>query len=266
MGLADPYSAIYDDLSLGFSVTPAANIEGQIGLPSAGEKQGIQITLRGLPGQTPLSVDALWKGAIVARASTSLAPIESVTFNWTDEQVDDQIVRDLGSLPKEPQLEAERRMRLLARMKADAKDPSSITEDTLETVFAHLGATSAADLVMRQRAAKAVGVGTVGFAEAPPAPDSPRVLPFAAAILLRNAGFSLTQLLAETSQIKQQLARQGFEVPAESWIRKRRPFTIIWVVPAATFDDNGWPGANPTQRVTRASSWLAEQGIALISK
>jgi len=92
------------------------------------------------------------------------------------------------------------------------------------------------------------------------------MLPFAGAILLRNAGFSVSQMLADSSQVIQQLTRESFLALAENWVLKRRSFTVIWIVPAATFDDKGWPGANPNERISRASAWLAEQGIALIAK
>jgi hypothetical protein len=47
---------------------------------------------------------------------------------------------------------------------------------------------------------------------------------------------------------------------------------VCWVLPAATFDDPGWPGASgtdaDTQRATRlaaARAWLATQGVAVVT-
>jgi len=72
MGLGGPFSAIFDDITFGHIVPVTTTLDGQIGLPSAPEKQGIQIGIRGLPGQQPITVDVLWRGpSLAARAPAS---------------------------------------------------------------------------------------------------------------------------------------------------------------------------------------------------
>jgi len=84
--------------------------------------------------------------------------------------------------------------------------------------------------------------------------------------LIRNVDFSVSQLLIDSKTAREQLVEFGLEMACESWVRKRTPFVVIWVVPAATFDDAGWPGANPAIRQQRAADWLADQGIGLVAR
>ncbi len=266
MGLGGPFTAIFDSLTFGYAISATATLDGQWGLPSAHEKTSTSLTIRGLQNQDSAYVDALWRGAIVARATTSLAPIESVALQWTDEQIDQQIITDLGALPAMPQLETERRTRLLARMKSAAHQPNAITDATIDSILTKLDVGTVSDLLAMERGAHDIGVLQVQFGQPGPVSQNPKVLPFAGAVMIRNTDFSVSQLLAQTKIVQAQLTKEGFKIPAEEWVRTLRPFTVIWVVPASTFDDTGWPGANPDQRISRATTWLAEQGIALIPK
>jgi hypothetical protein len=105
-----------------------------------------------------------------------------------------------------------------------------------------------------------------------PAP-APVALPVVVSFLAADAATSPRELLRATP-----LARQGeapytvAAVPAGAPAR-RFDRLVCWVVPGKAFDDPGWPGAtsgaSPAQqreaRLRAARSWLAGQGVAVIT-
>lgn len=100
---------------------------------------------------------------------------------------------------------------------------------------------------------------------------TPRPLPVSVAILVRDAGASLTGLVAESSAVRELLGTLGLERPANGGPRPRRPLVVCWIVPPALFDDPDWPGATGgmsavqarAARRARAGGWLAREGIGL---
>jgi hypothetical protein len=113
---------------------------------------------------------------------------------------------------------------------------------------------------------------TVAFSPPGNAPPEPVTFPLAAAILVRDAGFSIAQLLADTKLIQSQLEPLGLERPRDAKLRPRRAMPVVWVVPAAVFDDGDWPGGNPgmndaalrAARRAEAGRWLVREGIAVV--
>jgi hypothetical protein len=104
----------------------------------------------------------------------------------------------------------------------------------------------------------------------PAAPPTPRQLPFAAAVLIRDQGFSLADLLVETRLVRARAEELGLDVPAPDDVRRRHRVVAVWVVPIETFDDDGWPGGDTgtdaqkrAARFARAGQWLARSGIGL---
>lgn len=96
--------------------------------------------------------------------------------------------------------------------------------------------------------------------------------PIAAAILVRPAGTSLATLLADTRAVRDQLDRLGLARPAGPELKPRRAAIVVWMLPAITFDDEGWPGgedmsltseARRERRRVDAGRWLAREGIGL---
>jgi hypothetical protein len=63
--------------------------------------------------------------------------------------------------------------------------------------------------------------------------------------------------------VQQALAGIGAQGPAGP-VGRRQPILVGWVLPTAFLQDQGWPGANPTDRRRSASSWLGAEGIALV--
>jgi hypothetical protein len=109
----------------------------------------------------------------------------------------------------------------------------------------------------------------IGFAPAP-ATTVARSLPVTVAILARDVGAPLTALLAQSVLVRQALQDAGREPALDPDLRRRVSIVVAWVLPAAVFDDTGWPGGDtgtpPERNQARrqaAAAWLAGQGIAL---
>jgi hypothetical protein len=117
---------------------------------------------------------------------------------------------------------------------------------------------------------------SAGLRMSPPGqdpPPAPVVLPVVVAFLVADAATSPRELLRATP-----IARLGAAsctvVAAPSGAPARLVDRLVcWVVPAAVFDDPGWPGAadsgTPEQkraaRLRAARGWLAGQGVAVIT-
>ncbi|MCR6485051.1 hypothetical protein M8542_19675 [Amycolatopsis sp. OK19-0408] len=104
----------------------------------------------------------------------------------------------------------------------------------------------------------------------PPAPVS---LPVLVAFLAAGADTSPRDLLRATPAARLGAARYAVEpVPAGAPAR-RFDRLVCWALPGTTFDDPAWPGAQsdttPEQRradrLRAARSWLAGQGVAVIT-
>jgi hypothetical protein len=94
----------------------------------------------------------------------------------------------------------------------------------------------------------------------------------AVALLIRDAGFSLSQLMAETRMARDRIGPLGLEVPHGDGLRPRQPLFAAWVIPGSIFDDSDWPGGQAgmtadqlrTARRAAAGAWLAREGIGLV--
>jgi hypothetical protein len=220
-------------------------------------------------------VDGFWRGSIIARTVPFDSRIMEVQSVWPSlSKVDDEIVAALGTLPTNPPaLEQERRTRLIVRIRTALDQPLAFTDGVLDDWLQSVGATSVTDLLTRFQGNVFSGSAKLTFSAQDPAPSAPVALPIAAAIMIREAGFSLAQLLMESKTARERLDRLGFERPAESSFRVRQPLLILWVVPISIFDDADWPGGaqgmnNNQLRVARRASagvWLAREGIGLVA-
>jgi hypothetical protein len=119
--------------------------------------------------------------------------------------------------------------------------------------------------------ASADGAATVGFSAAQPPVSAPLALPVTAVVLARDAGFSLTALLAETRFVRERLTAAGIERATDSTLPRRAAVVAVWVLPVTVFDDADWPGATAGMdeaqrrlaRRTAAAQWLTAEGIAV---
>ncbi|HEX3931747.1 MAG TPA: hypothetical protein VHW64_13660 [Nocardioides sp.] len=103
--------------------------------------------------------------------------------------------------------------------------------------------------------------------------DSPPVaLPVVVAFLVADVDTSPRALLQQSDAARRAAARYP-SAPAPPGAPQRiRESCVCWLVPAAAFDDEGWPGgdAGPadqrrSDRTTAARGWLTGQGIALVT-
>jgi hypothetical protein len=266
LGVTGPFAAVFDDFRLAVSAEADAVLDGAFG-PASGEcPMEARLRLTGLPEQSPLRVDALWRGAIVARFREGGDPVTSVVTDWPSAGSVDAAVAAAngGVLPADPDaLEAARRAQLLAELRATLDQPDALDDAALDAWLARTGATTVGDFL--ERVATSVELGTVTVTFAPPAdlPETPKRLPIAAAVLVRDAGFSIADLLAETSLVRERMTRLGAVMPSGNGVTPARRLLVIWIVPASVFDDADWPGATADVRRANAGSWLADAGIGL---
>ncbi|WP_370963865.1 hypothetical protein [Amycolatopsis sp. cg9] len=114
-----------------------------------------------------------------------------------------------------------------------------------------------------------VAMGPPG-ADPPPAPVP---LPVLVAFLAAAADTSPRELLRATPAARLGAARYAVADAPPGAPDRRFDRLVCWVVPATAFDDPGWPGArtgtSPEQRradrLGAARSWLAGQGVAVIT-
>lgn len=271
LSLSGPYSPVFDKLRLGVSVAPLGVAEGVIrnqnGVPTA----DVDIQLGGLGPLLPARVDALWYGSIVARAVAADSRIDKVRATFAVGDIDAAIIKDLGALPTDPAaLETARRTAVITELKAGMAQPDLLTDGAFDAWLAQIGVASASDLVANRRGTQGTGILQVGFSNPGAGQQAtPTALPIVAAILIRDTGFSVAQLLMESKLVRDQLVEQGVAVPTVASLPALNPFLVVWVVPLAVFDDAGWPGTGTTaadlraSRRQQASVWLGPEGIAV---
>lgn len=270
-----PYQPIFKEFRLGVVVSNLGSVEGIWNTVGHVDRVEARFHTSGLGSSSPTRVDALWRGDIVARTIPTTSRITQVDAKWTDAgNVDMEIVTALGNLPTNPQtLEQERRSRFLARIRSALNQPVSFTDELLDKWLFSVGATSVSDLITRLQGTVQSGAVQVTFSPPDPAPPSPKALPITAALLIRDVGFSIAQLLMESKMLREQLEKQGLERSPDPSLPIRHPLLIVWIVPATLFDDVGWLGGTPgmTAEALRdarrivAGRWLAREGIGLVA-
>ncbi len=164
MTLGGPYSPVFEQLFIGLSVPRRALVEGAWGPSTYAERHEARFMLDGL-GADSVRVDALWRGAIIARASLATATLNQVVSRWPDlDGIDAAIVAALGALPADPAaLEAERRSRFLARLRAGFRQPEVLSEAWLAGWLARTGSASVGELLASLRGQSATGTFQLGF-------------------------------------------------------------------------------------------------------
>ena len=93
---------------------------------------------------------------------------------------------------------------------------------------------------------------------------SPLVLPVVVAFLVDD-GTSPRELLRATSAARRVVRTYPAPSPPDDAPSRRADRAVCWLVPSATFDDDGWPGGTTAgARLAAARSWLGPQGIAVV--
>lgn len=270
-----PFNALFDHFEMGYALPQQGVIEGMWGGVGSAERVQARLLTANLGGPPPARIDALWRGAIVARVAPANSRITAAEIERPNlEGIDDQIVADLGVLPADPaELEQQRRTRVLARLRAALDQPDAFTDALYDNWLATVGASSTGDLLARFRTTAYSSAVRVTFAPPEPVTPTPVRLPITAALLVRDsANLSVSQLLAESKRLAERLQDAGLETPHDPNLRPRHAVVVVWVVPADLFDDADWPGGGPgnaaAQRAARraaAGVWLAREGIGLVA-
>jgi hypothetical protein len=92
MGVAGPLAADFEDFRLGWAPGPLGSLEGTWNVAGAAERNEARFRLAGLPSNGMPRVDALWRGAIVARFRIGGEPITDVATNISDDETIDATI------------------------------------------------------------------------------------------------------------------------------------------------------------------------------
>lgn len=260
-----PYAMTVDTLDLGLELVRPAVLSGAYTAVPGAIPAELRLRIDGLAPAQPLRVDALWRGALIARQVPQEDRVTAVSGAFASTDIDRAIIADLGALPTNAAvLEAERRRRLLRRLRAGDAVPDAINDLALDRMLAVAGVTDTASL-LAGRGTTGLGTFRIGFsaAAAVAAVPVPITLPVTVAVIARDAPLHLSALLAESRSIRAALADDPSVQPAAAARRRRTPILVLWAIPGSLLDDTGWPGADRPARRTAAAGLLAGQGIAL---
>lgn len=268
-----PFRAVFELFQLGFSADRQLTVEGSWQGATATYEARFQI--HGFAGGTTARAEAYWSGGVVARVSHTLTRITAVTTNWRNLLViDADIVNDLGALPDDPALlENERRQRLRETLRQTMAQPDALTDSVLDRWLDANHASSVSHLLTNVAQNLYPNNLRVAIQEDPPGPTSPLYLPVSAAVFIRPADFSLSELLLETRNLLGLTRKAGLDPARDARLPVRHSVIAVWIVPLSTFDDDDWPGADNAmnaqqRRVARrlaAGAWLAAEGIGLVT-
>lgn len=270
-----PFEPVFTEFTLGFNPSNFGKMEGGWNTIDGANRTEAKFQLFGIGGSTMPRVDALWRGEIIARTVPAVSRITNIQTDWPSlGNIDDEIVAALGGLPADgAALEAERRNRLLAKIRATLNQPDAFTVEALDKWLSDLQVESVSDFLTRLKGTVQSGGVQVTFSPPNSLQSSPRRLPIDAALLIRDQGFSVAELLMESKFILAQLEPHGLERSPDVSFPMRKPLLIIWVVPISLFDDPDWPGgvdgstpeAARSARRRTAGQWLAREGIGLVA-
>lgn len=268
LDVAAPYAPVFDTLRFFYQDDRAAALCGSWMTLGHADRTELNVQASGLGAPGP-RIDALWTGAITATARPSDSTIDQVALAYLDVAGLDA---EISPLPSDPaQLEAQRRVHLLARIRAKLDQPALFDDAALGRWLAELGVASVGQLLAgpQPEAGATIRLHYTSPSMVPPQAQTFRV---AAALLVRALPISVAELLDETRRIRPYVDQLGFAPPRDPDPRARRTPLVAWVVPAELFDDAGWPGAAAgatadaarASRRTWAGTWLASEGIGLI--
>jgi hypothetical protein len=261
-----PFQPIFDEFELGYVNFHTAKSEGRWETVGATEHTNLTLQISDLLPQNELHAEALWRGSIVAHSAPSSSTISDVDLNWVSSTgIDQDIIRDRGSLPTKPKtLEKERRKQLVKRLRERLDEPAIITDAVVDRLLADMSVNSVEEWMDTKGTSMPATTG-VTFTPDQGLPPSKQFYPISAAILIRDKNFSLRDLLAQSKLLRERMDRAGIERAPAKGLPLRHSLLIIWIIPLSTFDDTDWPGANQAVRRVKAGQLLAGEGIGLVT-
>jgi hypothetical protein len=265
LDVGGPFTPIFDDVQLGVGASVIGRMDGAWGVSGASVRTEARFDFAGFGILPTVRVDALWRGAIVARTTPDTAPVSAVDFDWVAlGGIDSEIIAALGALPTQPDvLETERRTRLGQRLAQSFAQPTLVTPERVDQWLRDVGASTAGEFLSSMATVTRPAHARLTFAR-PSDVATPRRLPMTVGFLIRDAGFSLSELVWESRLARDRLEPSGVERPRNGAPRPHHSIVIGWVVPATVFDDTDWPGATRDARRAAAGQWLAREGIGLV--
>jgi hypothetical protein len=268
------YTPGFEEFELGYPSPDVTLVDGAWSPIGGVERTEARFKLGGLGNGSLPRVDALWRGWIEARFAEVGEPITDVEALWPVlEEVDAAVAAANGGvLPTGVALEQARRTELLAQMRtafkdvpANPGDPFLFTDEDFDAMIATVGATKVKQFLELVRTPENALAVQVRFAAPAAVSRKATTLPIVAALLIRPDPLGVALLVHESKELRERLAFMGIERPPNGRLRIRHPILVAWVVPAAVFDDSGWPGADNADRRDQAGQWLAREGIGLIA-
>lgn len=265
LAVGGPFTPIFDDVQLGLAASVIGRIDGAWGVSGAPVRTEARFDFTGFGMIPTVRVDALWRGAIVARTTPDTAPVTNVDLDWISlGGIDSEIVAALGALPTQPDvLETERRTRLGQRLAQSFAQPTLVTPERVDQWLRDVGVASAGEFLSSMATVARPAHARLTFGR-PSDVSTPQRLPMTIGLLIRDAGFSLADLVWESRLARDRLAPSGVERSRNGAPRPHHSIVIGWVVPATVFDDTDWPGGTRDARRAAAGQWLAREGIGLV--
>jgi hypothetical protein len=263
------YQPLFDDFEVGFTPPSLAVVDGSWSAAGGADRTEARFQVSGLASEAP-RVDALWRGAILARYADVGEPILDARVAWPNKDEIDAAVAAAngGNLPSGSTLETARRDELLASLRQrfnDTAAPFALDQDGIAALVKSAGASSVGNFLQNAQAPDfATAVMSLAFDRPAAVSAQRRPLAVTVALLVRDAPLDVAGLLQDTTTVKERLAGVGVERPQANGARPRTPIVVAWVVPDSIFTDSDWPGQDETERRTKAGDWMARQGIGLV--
>lgn len=261
-----PTTAIVDRVDVAVPIMPETAVSGR--LMRAGDALPWDVTATWDPALAPVpGADAVLVGAVVVRTGAGAGVIEQVAV--TEPDLDAAFAAALAGLPPTATDEAVRAgLRLAAR--ETLADPS-LTDTELDAVLAGVGAGDPRALGRTVGGRDTLRLALTMSADPGPSAAVPLALPLVVAFLVADAATSPRDLLRATALARRASRPYAVAAAPSGAPPRRTDRCVCWLLPAAAFDDPGWPGgtgatADQTRaaRLAAARAWLANQGIAVV--
>jgi hypothetical protein len=265
-----PTTAVYDRVDLAVPLT--ADTTATARLMRAGDALPWDVTATWKAGREPVpGADAVLVARLAVRAAPAGGMIEQVDTALPD--LDAAFAAAIAGLPTSATPEQVRAALRLAAEQSLTGD--TLTDTELDAVLAGAVGSAAADprrLGHATGGQDAVSLRLTMSTPSHPVDATPLVLPVVVAVLVADAATAPRDLLRATAAARRAaLAYLLPEAPRDAPPR-RVDRCVCWLLPAAAFDDDGWPGgigntadAQRSARLAAARGWLATGGIAVVT-